>query len=309
MMYKIKQKQDDFIVKEIMELKFDKNGRYSYYLLKKTGCNTIDAINAIARRWRISSRFINFAGTKDKNAVTEQYISISRGPEKDLPLKNIELKYLGRGNERLNLGSHQGNLFRIVVRNITRKPQPIKRIVNYYGSQRFGINNNNDIIGKAIITRDFEKAVRLIDDPEPNRHIENSSHDYVGALKRLPKKLLQLYVHAYQSRLWNEMAMQHASDRSSIMIPLMGFNTQLDEKARGILSKEGITASDFLIRQMPELSLEGDERDLFIQVNDIVIGNPEEDELNLGKKKVFVSFRLAKGSYATEVIRQMFGSK
>ncbi len=305
-MYKIKQKPEDFIVKEILHLNPEKEGRYSYYLLKKTGCNTIDAVNIIAKRWKISPRFINFAGTKDKNAVTEQYISISKGPGKGLQMRNIELSFLGRGSERLNLGTLWGNEFIIVVRNISDVPRPIKRIVNLYGPQRFGVNDNNDFIGKAIIKRDFKKAIDLIGEPMLKEHIRNHSNDHVGALKLLPKKTLQLYVHAYQSRLWNRMAGQHAGNKSNTSLPLIGFNTVPDEETSAVLAKEGITTRDFLIRQMPELSQEGDERELFAQVHDLKVGEPEADELNPGKKKLALSFRLAKGSYATEVIRQMF---
>jgi tRNA(Glu) U13 pseudouridine synthase TruD len=49
-MYRIKQLPEDFIVRELMELRLEDAGRYSYYLLKKTGSNTVDAVGRVAKR-------------------------------------------------------------------------------------------------------------------------------------------------------------------------------------------------------------------------------------------------------------------
>ena len=50
---------------------------------------------------------------------------------------------------------------------------------------------------------------------------------------------------------------------------------------------------------MPELSSEGTERDLFIEIKDFKIREMEKD-------KAVVSFSLPKGSYATVVIKELF---
>jgi len=296
-MYHIKQIPEDFIVKEIMDLKLEP-GRYSYYLLKKKSYNTIDAIRVIAKNFRINRKFINFAGTKDRNAITEQYISISRGPKKDLHLKDIDVKFLGTGTERLNLGTLEGNEFTIVIRNIKTKPKPIKEILNLFDAQRFGSKQNNHIIGKAIVKKEFAEAVKLIDDEQLSEHLNKHPNDYIGALKKLPKQILRLYVHAYQSYLWNQMA----KDSIEHSIPLIGFETTEDVE---ILQNEGISKIDFLIRQIPEISSEGAYRNRTTKVNNLKVSELEPDELNSGMNKVTVSFSLQKGSYATQVIKQM----
>jgi len=296
-MYHIKQIPEDFIVKEIMDLKLEP-GRYSYYLLKKKNYNTIDAIRVIAKNFRINRKFINFAGTKDRNAITEQYISISRGPKKDLHLKDIDVKFLGTGCERLNLGTREGNEFTIVIRNIKTKPKPIKEILNLFDAQRFGSKQNNHIIGKAIVKKEFAEAVKLIDDEQLSEHLNKHPNDYIGALKKLPKQILRLYVHAYQSYLWNQMA----KDSIEHSIPLIGFETTEDVE---ILQNEGISKIDFLIRQIPEISSEGAYRNRTTKVNNLKVSELEPDELNSGMNKVTVSFSLQKGSYATQVIKQM----
>ena len=81
---------------------------------------------------------------------------------------------------------------------------------------------------------------------------------------------------------------------------------RIGEIIEAIMEKEGITDRDFIIRKIPEISAEGTERDMFIEVKDLEIGNLEDDELNNGKKKSRIKFFLQKGSYATEFIRQVF---
>jgi tRNA pseudouridine13 synthase len=302
-MYIMKELPEDFFVHELCDLSIEKQGQYAYYLLRKKSRNTVEAIELIARHWRIRPKLINFAGTKDRNAITEQHISIAGGPARDLCLTGIELKYLGRGSDRLNLGSHAGNGFRIVVRNITEKPKPVSSIVNYFDSQRFGAKGNNHLVGKAIVVRDFAKAVELIAEKRLDDYIATHPKDYVGALRILPKKILQIYVHAYQAWLWNRMA---ESTPDAKELPLIGFETLMDERTEAILKDEGISTRDLIIRQLPELSLAGSSREVRAEVQDLQIGELEPDEFHEGMSKVMISFRLGKGCYATQAIKQMF---
>ena len=55
---------------------------------------------------------------------------------------------------------------------------------------------------------------------------------------------------------------------------------------------------------MPELTSEGVDRDMIVQVSPVC--NYYKDELNSGKIKAVVEFTLPPGSYATLVIKKMF---
>ena len=110
-MYKIKQFPEDFIVKEISNVELEDKGNYSYFLLKKTNYSTVRAIEHIAKALRKKPKNIGFAGNKDKNAVTEQFVSffkINENKIKNLKLKDIELKFIGKGNEPISLGDLEG---------------------------------------------------------------------------------------------------------------------------------------------------------------------------------------------------------
>lgn len=309
-MYKIKQIPEDFIVNEINKLNLTENGQYSYYLLKKTDYNTNDAINVIADKFKIKPKFINFAGTKDKVAITSQYISINRGPRKSLNLKDIALEFIGQGNERLNLGNLIGNEFIITVRNIDKLPKLKSEFINYFDEQRFGVNKNNHIIGKHIIKCEFDKACILIKETKPFLLLKPA--DFVGALKSIPKQILRLYLHSYQSDLWNLAAEKLSKKtKTQINLPIIGFSTSFKDKDikeiyEPILEKENIKLTDFIIRQLPHMSLEGDLRELYIMPTNLKISKLLDDELNPNKKKAVLSFSLSKGAYATNIIKQLF---
>jgi len=304
-MYKIKKKPEDFIVVEKTSIEPNKQGKYTYFILKKKDYTTEKAIQTIANYFHIPRKRFGYAGNKDKKAITEQFCSVL-GSIRDMKLKDIQVEIIGRGDEPISLGDLKENYFEIIVRNIEKKPKPKKEIPNYFDEQRFGKNKNNHLIGKAIVKKDFKKAAKIID---PNY----KGPDYVGFLRQKPKKILMLYVHSYQSYIFNKIVEQYlqCKYKENAKIPLIGFATEIQNKeikeiTEKIMKNENITYRDFIIRQIPEISSEGNERDLFVKVKNLKIGNLEMDELNRGKKKVKVSFSLQKGAYATNVIKHLF---
>ena len=310
-MYRIKELPEDFIVKEISTIKPSEKGKYTYFLLKKKNYNTIRAIEHIANALHVNPKKIGFAGNKDKIAITEQVCSL-QGIDKErlekIKLKDIEIKHLGKGNEPISLGDLEGNEFEITARNIDKKPRAKKKFINYFGEQRF--SKINVPIGKAIVQKAFEKAVKLMlsnKGPEEIKirdYNQNNPTNYVGALKTLPIKILKIYVHAYQSWIWNKVVEKIEKKGE---LPLVGFGTIIDNSTLAdFLAEEGIKPRDFIIKEIPELSSEGDIRKIMVEAKDLKIGKPEEDELNTGQKKVKINFKLPKGSYATEFLRQLF---
>jgi tRNA pseudouridine13 synthase len=328
--YRIKQIPEDFMVREAFDPPLG-SGRFSYYLLKKKGWTTQGAINRVAWAFRKRSRFINFSGNKDKQAVTEQHISILHGPARSLELDNGEiiLEYLGRGRERINLGASPANEFDITVRDLPPdfRPRSIRQVPNYFDEQRFGMNLNNHMVGRLMILRRFDEACGLV--PETREWLEKSPRDYVGALRSLQKRVLRIYAHAYQSWIWNrtasmileksphrvvewglgELIMPEGSVRNRA-VPIVGYDTEIPAGLAGVIKRimkeEGIDQSGFRMKQFHEFDLAGDTRDLMAKPMGLDVGPPEDDDLNPGRKKCRVRFSLQKGSYATMVIRAIF---
>lgn len=311
-MYKIKQIPKDFFVKEVVDLKLDCNGSYSYFKVTKVNYTTLRAVEAIARALNIDSKKIGFSGTKDKFAVTVQYFSVPFVKQERLEkvsIKDLKLEYVGKGNDPLFLGNLKGNKFKIVVRNIHELPNKINKFKNFYGRQRFSTNNIE--IGRALVKKDFKTALNLLKEFDDEKeaiieHLEFANNDFIGALRKINKRRLQIYIHAYQSFLWNEMAKISNLEE----IPILGFGTKLDDATKQlagtILDKEGIKLSDFIFRQFPELSSSGNSRKSIIYVSDVEFSRLEDDEFNPSMKKTTVSFSLPKGAYATVFIDELF---
>jgi tRNA pseudouridine13 synthase len=277
-------------------------------LLKKRNYTTLRAIQHIAEALRVSPKIFGFAGTKDKAAVTEQLVS-AKGVGKDrlenIKLKDIEVKYMGKGNSPLSLGELEGNEFEIIARDIEKVPKLNPKFKNFFGVQRFSFNN--PAVGKMIVKKDFKKAVeRILENRGDNekmilKYLKDNKNDYIGALRKLPKKILKMYVHAYQSFLWNKVA-DKFDDVDSI--PIIGFGSDIEEERtkkeyEKLMKEDCVTERDFIIRQLPNISAEGDDRDLFAEAKEL------EMEI-IDKKTIKLKFKLKKGSYATEFIDQLF---
>ncbi len=311
-MYKIKQIPEDFIVKEKIEIDIKDKGTYTYCKLTKKDYNLQKAIDIIAKRIRVRIKDIGFAGTKDRRAVTEQVISIKRANKEQIEknsFEDIQVEPLGYGEEPISLGDLEGNNFEITIRNVDTKPKNVKRIVNYFGEQRFGKNNVE--VGRAIIKKDFAKAAELLrDENNVNEHLEKDNNDHVGAIKKMPKKTLRLIINSYQSWIWNKTAEEIVDKNLEIEnVPIVGFGSELEGETgkiiKRIMKEEDIVLRDFIIKQLPELSPEGNERKLYCNIEDLDIGELEDDELNEEKKKVKIKFFLKKGCYATEVLKAL----
>ena len=320
MMYEIKRLPEDFIVDEkpLLELC---DGPYSYYFLEKTDQNTEQVMQDLAARFRIPRKMFSYAGSKDKRAVTSQYFSV-KGNISDAN-QGYKIRFIGTGKTPISLGDHGGNHFTITVRNIAARPGMIRQTVNYFDDQRFGRNNLK--IGLAILRRDFKQAAGLIDDPASMEHLKEYPNDHIGAIRKVPFKILNMFVHSVQSYIFNEAAAsivkahRHfdvpysqgiflfpVSDVKNERLSLVSFDAVLSEAEEKILEQIGLKQRDFVLRELPGITPEGGQRDLVTYIDDLSISDLMEDELNSGKKKVRVEFSLGKGSYATIVIRNIF---
>lgn len=309
---KIKQVPEDFIVNEVSNVGIEDKGDYTYFLLKKKDYNTIKAVEVIAKALNISFARFGFAGNKDRNAVTEQLVSVKGVKKENLELlnfNNIELKVAGYGKKYISLGELKGNKFIITVRELKQEEinnfndkinnKPVL-MPNYFGEQRFSSQNVD--VGRALVKRDFKEASELL-------KLNIIDNNYIGAIRTLNKRILRIYVRAYQSCIFNETIREYLKTaKQNEKIPLVGFGTELEKynpkikKIVGkILKQEKLDLREFITVKMPELSEEGSERDLFTEIENLEILEKSEDKIKL-------RFFLKKGSYATEAISYLFQS-
>ncbi len=224
-------------------------------------------------------------------------------------------------------------------------------IPNYFGPQRFGENRPiTHEVGRHLLKGEYEEAVwtyiakpsdqeyekirKVREDlwetrevekaaekfPEQYRyekillyHLAKNDEDYTGAVKRLPEGLQKLFIHAYQSYLFNEALsalIDDGFDDTDEELPLVGYKTALrDEQGERVmqelLEEDGVTQEDFQLQDFPHLRTEGEYRPCFVPVTDFSLAGVEDDDLNMDKRAATVSFTLEKGSYATVFLREL----
>lgn len=207
---KLRTVPEDFRVDEIpLEGKGGSAGPFLICRLTKTNWELQHAVKEIAKRLGISHRRIGWAGTKDRNAITRQWISIYNVTAEQVAavsLKDISLEVLGQSNEALALGSLQGNRFEIVIRDadpsdIQARVAAISSTIaegvpNYFGLQRFGaLRPVTHRVGEWMLRGDYEQAVltylcmEFPGEPEQMKEIRSvfrTTRDPGAALHSLP---------------------------------------------------------------------------------------------------------------------------
>ena len=169
----------------------DRGGEYLHFTIYKENKDTMEVISFLARQMRSNVKIFQFAGTKDRRAVTVQRASAHRVEAEKLAglnrmLRNARVGDFEYQKHGLELGDLEGNEFVITLRDckweghqslsIAEKIVAAKEAVskslrdlhergyfNYYGLQRFGtFSNRTDCIGLKILQGNFKGAVEAI---------------------------------------------------------------------------------------------------------------------------------------------------
>ncbi|QSV46309.1 tRNA pseudouridine(13) synthase TruD [Geobacter benzoatilyticus] len=171
----IKDSIEDFCVEEIPLYLPCGEGEHLYTVIEKRGVTTLDAIRRLARALKLSERDVGYAGMKDARGVTRQTVSLPRvKPDEVLALELPGISVLSavRHRNKLKLGHLAGNRFRIRVRGVV--PDALSRaetilavlarrgVPNRFGEQRYGVQGNSHLIGRAMLAGDWRAAVDLV---------------------------------------------------------------------------------------------------------------------------------------------------
>lgn len=232
---------------------------------------------------------------------------------------------------------------------------------NYFGEQRFGSSRKNTHkIGEKLICGEIESAAMMFlcdsEDEENSEakiarqhlaettnfsaaiknyprhlkleksmldHLSHHPTDFVGAFRKLPRNILLLFIHAFQSHIFNSLLSNRIGEgelslekgeyfcptnlgfpdiekhdsEGFVVGKLIGYNTPLNERESAFLEKIGITKDKFKIKELPEVSSKGTYRTLLAPLKDFSFDN-----------SVF-RFSLPSGSYATVAMREFLDSK
>lgn len=177
---KLKRLAEDFEVEELPVVEAGDRGRFVLYRLSKRGMGTLEAVEAVCRRWNVAGRRVSYGGLKDRHAVTTQYLTILDGPERPLRENSFELVPLGRVESPYGPAHFRGNRFAVVLRDLTDEAVeralvaveqlPRDGLPNYFDDQRFGsVGFSGGFVARAWLTGDHEQALKLaIAEPNPS---------------------------------------------------------------------------------------------------------------------------------------------
>ncbi|WP_316560068.1 tRNA pseudouridine(13) synthase TruD [Methanimicrococcus stummii] len=263
-------------------------------------------------------------------------------------------------------------------------------VPNFFGIQRFGSRRPvTHHVGEDLLKGDLEKAIlRYVsevypDEPEETKnvrryiaetndfkggvlqfpdylghekallnHLIARPGDFKGAFMVLPKNLYTMFIHAYQSWLFNRIICERLKNglslnqavvgdivcyrakdktpdpsrlekvdednidgingllkrgRAFITAPLFGSVTPFADGIPGeiecrLIEETGFTPEDFKMPAFPEVASKGLRKEILLEVEPNVL--VAADDLNEGKTKLTLEFKLPKGSYATTVLRE-----
>jgi tRNA pseudouridine13 synthase len=311
---------EDFFVEEIASFQPTGEGEHLLLTVEKRGMNTAFAARKLAAWAGIAEMGIGYAGMKDRHAVTRQRFSV-HFPKRVSPeiglLEAPDFRVLGHSwhNRKLSRGALAGNRFVLVLREVRGLPALVDSrlesirehgIPNYFGEQRFGRDGDN-----------VEAAKRMFAGERVRR--EQRSIYLSAARSEMFNAVLGRRIEAGNWNTGAEGEVWMLDGTQSVFGP-EEFTAQLRERAlgqdihpTGPMWGTGELRTRGLVREIEEAVLERfgelraglekadmrqERRSLRVRVNELEWHWPADDVLQLG-------FKLAPGSYATEVLAEL----
>ena len=209
---------DNFIVEEVPLYEMSNSGEWLFVKVRKKDLTTPLMIKIISEHTGAKSRDIGYAGLKDKDGLTTQYISIHKNYLKQIEEfshPKIKIQEILIHNNKLKIGHLKGNNFYITLKKVSpvnaKKIDEVLKLIkkfgmpNYFGYQRFGIEKENAHKGEMILK---------------------------GELKEKNRNLKRLFINAYQSKLFNEWLEERIKLSNSFLLKeeelkVLGYDEEL----------------------------------------------------------------------------------
>ncbi len=168
----LKRHPDDFRVVEELEFERSPRGVHHVHLLRKEKMDTLEAVSIIAREAKVPRETIAFAGLKDRQGCTEQWISI-QDQKVDLRMQGLSVRFVARSDQPVTSKLSQGNRFEIVVRDLSEMEledagRSLSAVAesgyaNYFDDQRFGcLQHGQGFAMYEILTGRYDRALHRL---------------------------------------------------------------------------------------------------------------------------------------------------
>ena len=213
---------EDFEVDELPAYLPSGEGEHLFLLVQKRARTTQEVAKALARQVGAGERDVSWAGLKDRQALTRQWLCL---PAKFEPkvggfsMEGVQVLEARRHGNKLKSGHLHGNRFRITLRDVgdvgaaqaTMQVLTARGLPNFFGEQRFGRSSDNAQAGRRILEAG-------------GRHRD-----------RFERKL---FLSAYQSELFNRVLEQRLRDGT------------MDRALEGDVLKKHPTGGEFLCAEV-----------------------------------------------------------
>jgi tRNA pseudouridine13 synthase len=193
---------EDFQVDEVPAYLPSGAGSHLYLRIEKRGRTTRDAVRTLAHALGVPERDAGWAGMKDRDAVTTQWLSFPATKEDPDPASlaapGLRVLEVSRHGNKLKAGHVRANRFAIAVRcgDLARAAAAAEALAarglpNFFGPQRFGVEGRNAEVGRALLLGEAT--------PEAKR-------------AKRDRFLRRLSLSAYQSSLFNRWLAERMAD-------------------------------------------------------------------------------------------------
>ena len=155
---------DDFVVREIPLYAFSGHGEHLIVEICKKDMTTQEALHALSEVSGVKMRDFGYAGLKDKQGMTTQFISMPRKFESMLANfshEKMKILSLSAHDNKLRIGHLKGNSFFIRLKKVmpseaAKLEQAVRNVgdtgyPNYFGYQRFGKYGDNAQSGLELL--------------------------------------------------------------------------------------------------------------------------------------------------------------
>ena len=274
-----------------MDIEPSGEGEHLWLLISKKDQNTSWVAGILAKLTGIKRNDVGYCGMKDRFAITTQWFSL-HVPGRDLDLDTLvhsdfTILRTARHNKKLRRGMHQGNRFKIVLREFEVEEKSfddrmklISRygVPNYFGEQRFGHQGNN--------LHEVQKLI-MADKLKGNRHGTG------------------LYLSAARSWLFNLVLARHIDNADGSLDRLQDYTGPLWGRGRSSADRNAASVEEQVLKDwqdwcyaLEHAGLKQERRNLTLRSDNVLYDWIEPNQLSL-------EFSLSRGCFATALLREI----
>jgi tRNA pseudouridine13 synthase len=274
-----------------MDIEPSGEGEHLWLLISKKDQNTSWVAGILAKLAGIKRNDVGYCGMKDRFAITTQWFSL-HVPGRDLDLDTLihsdfTILRTARHNKKLRRGMHQGNRFKIVLRELEVEEKSFDDrmkligrhgVPNYFGEQRFGHQGNN--------LHEVQKLI-MADKLKGNRHGTG------------------LYLSAARSWLFNLVLARHIDNADGSLDRLQDYTGPLWGRGRSSADRNAASVEEQVLKDwqdwcyaLEHAGLKQERRNLILRSDSVLYDWIEPNQLSL-------EFSLLRGCFATALLREI----